>query len=58
VVINSQSDCILIGGISLDVSLACRYYSPPKLLMNVSGQFAAFWEINKKESATLAIDPM
>jgi len=44
--LHSHSDCILIGGTSLDVSPACRYHSPPKLLLNVPGQVAAFWEIH------------
>ena len=36
-----------IGGTSLDVSPACRYHSPPTLLLNVPGQTAAFWETKK-----------
>jgi len=51
VVINSHFDCTLIGGASLDVSPACRYHSPPTLLLNVSGQVAAFWEIKKIHQA-------
>jgi hypothetical protein len=41
-------DCTLIGDTSLDVSPVCHYHSPPTLLLNVPGQIAAFWEINKK----------
>jgi len=55
VVTNSHSDCILIGGTSLDVSLAGRYHSPPTLLLNVPGQVAAFWEINKKKFVTYSV---
>jgi hypothetical protein len=47
-----HSDCTLIGGTSLVVSLSCHYHSPPTLLLNVPGQVAAFWEINKKNLAT------
>ena len=44
-----------IGGTSLDVSPACRYHSPPTLLLNVPGQTAELWETKKNKILNIII---
>jgi hypothetical protein len=41
----------------VDVSPACRYHSSSTLLLNVSGQIAAYWEIRKLVLMFFVIHP-